>query len=248
MRHRAANHVNVFTFLGVEVDSLPYYDSSTGTLAFSALNTAIGCLPPQSVVVLQTCAQNPTGCDPTLDQWRKLAATFIAGGHFMFFDAAYSGFVSGSTHADAACVRIFADAGVPLLLAATYGKAFGLYGERVGILLITAPNTGVAERMEQQMKLLARAETGAMPIFGAMVVEAILKDPILCESWEEDVRSVAAQIRERRSKLRNLLEHDLSTPGDWTRITEQVGMFSYVFLYLVSVHCNCCGGFLTVLR
>ncbi|KAF7985588.1 hypothetical protein HWV62_3879 [Athelia sp. TMB] len=224
------NHVNVFTFLDVEVGSLPYYDSSTGTLAFSALVTAIACLPPQSVVVLQTCAQNPTGCDPTLDQWRELAAAFIAGGHFAFFDAAYSGFVSGSTHADAACVRIFADAGVPLLLAATYGKAFGLYGERVGILLITAPNTSVAERMEQQMKLLARAETGAMPIFGAMVVEAILKDPILRESWEEDVRSVAAQIRERRSKFRNLLEHDLATPGDWTRITEQVGMFSCLSL------------------
>ncbi|KZP33460.1 aspartate aminotransferase [Athelia psychrophila] len=220
------NHVNVFTFLGVEAASLPYYDSLTGTLAFSALNDAITALPPQSVVVLQTCAQNPTGCDPNLAQWRELAATFVSGGHFAFFDAAYSGFVSGSAYTDAECVRIFAAAGVPLLLAATYGKAFGLYGERVGILSITAPTAEIATRMEQQMQLLARAETGAMPIFGAMVVETILKDPQLHETWKEDVRSIATQMRERRSILRNLLEHELQTPGDWKRITEQVGMFS----------------------
>ncbi|KAF8252249.1 PLP-dependent transferase [Wilcoxina mikolae CBS 423.85] len=223
------NHPNVFSFLGLEPVSLPYYDPSTNSLAFSALNAAIASLPPQSVIVLQTSSQNPTGCDPSPTQWRELAATFIMHGHFAFLDAAYLGFVTGDVYADAESIRIFASASVPLLVAATYGKAFGLYGERVGILLIPAPKPEVAERIERQMKLLARAETGAMPAFGSRIVETVLKDVELRRIWEDDVKVIADQLRKRRVRLRRTLE-DLETPRNWKYITDQVGIFSYMGL------------------
>ena len=97
----------------------------------------------QSVIVLQSSSQNPTGCDPTTAQWHQLAQTFKARSHFAYFDAAYLGFVPGCAYTDAHSVRIFADAGVPMLLAATYGKAFGIYGERVGFLSLIAPSEEV---------------------------------------------------------------------------------------------------------
>ncbi|KAF8580284.1 aspartate aminotransferase [Ramaria rubella] len=220
------NHPNVFSFLGLVPEPLPYYDPATRALGFDALVDALVALPRQSVVVLQTCAQNPTGCDPSPAQWRALANTFLAHGHFAFLDAAYLGFVTGDAHADAECIRVFADAGVPLLLAATYGKAFGLYGERVGILSVVAPNEEVAKRVEKQMKLLVRAETGATPGFGARIVETILADPELKRAWGEDVQAIAGQLRERRRRLRQILEEELKTPGSWKHVTEQVGMFS----------------------
>lgn len=48
-----------------------------------------------------------------------------------FFDSAYQGFASGDLDRDAAAVRLFADAGLELLLAQSYAKNMGLYGERV---------------------------------------------------------------------------------------------------------------------
>lgn len=29
--------------------------------------------PENSVIILHTCAHNPTGCDPTKEQWKKIA-------------------------------------------------------------------------------------------------------------------------------------------------------------------------------
>ena len=179
----------------------------------------------QSVIVLQSSSQNPTGCDPTTTQWHQLARTFKIRNHFAYFDAAYLGFVSGCAHTDFESIRIFADAGIPLLIAATYGKAFGLYGERVGFLSIVAPSEEVGKRIETQMKLLARAETGAMPAFGARIVEIILGDGGLKRIWEGEVKGVSEELRERRRLLRVALER-MGTSGKWTFLTDQVGMFS----------------------
>ncbi len=95
----------------------------------------------------------------------------------------------------------------------------------MGFLSVSAPNTDVAKRIEVQMKLVARAETGAMPAFGAKIVEMILTDSELRDIWEADVRGIAEDLRERRIRMQQLLE-ERGTPGDWGFLTEQVGMFS----------------------
>ncbi|KAL8920834.1 MAG: hypothetical protein Q9208_006006 [Pyrenodesmia sp. 3 TL-2023] len=224
-----ANHPNIFLSQSIHPSPLPYYSPLTHTLDFPALTSAIAALPPHSIIVLQACAHNPTGCDPTLPQWRALASLCLTGNHFLFIDASYLGFVSGCAHTDAAGVRICAEAGVPLLVAMTYGKCFGLYGERVGALCVVVGSEEVGQRVEGQMKLLAREETGAMPAFGAGVVEMVLRDVGvggLREVWEEDVRGMARELRWRRGRLRGLLE-GMGTNGDWSYVEEQVGLFWY---------------------
>ena len=57
-----------------------------------------------------------------------------------FFDAAYQGFASGDLIKDVAAIRLFADRGFSLLVAQSYAKNMGLYGERVGALHIVTPN------------------------------------------------------------------------------------------------------------
>ncbi|KAL9597946.1 MAG: hypothetical protein Q9179_004085 [Wetmoreana sp. 5 TL-2023] len=218
------NHANVFRHHGFETASLPYYSHPTHSVDAKALHDAIDALPPQSIIVLQVCGNNPTGCDLTFSEWETLANTFVARGHFAFLDVSYMGFVTGDAEADCAPIRLFAEKGIPLLVAATYGKSFGLYGERVGHLCITAPSTAVAARMKDQMKLLARAETGAMPRFGALIVSTILTDERLKRVWETDVQEIARQLNDRRAILRRILE-ELEVAGDWSFITEQKGMF-----------------------
>ena len=59
-------------------------------------------VPPGSAVLLHACAHNPTGIDPTSDQWEELAQIFATNGHLALFDSAYQGYASGDLDADAA--------------------------------------------------------------------------------------------------------------------------------------------------
>lgn len=85
--------------------------------------------PENSVIVLQTCAHNPTGCDPTQEQWMQILAVFKSKKLVPFFDSAYQGFVSGDSDKDAFAVRLFVAEGFELLCAQSYSKNFGLYSE-----------------------------------------------------------------------------------------------------------------------
>lgn len=116
------------------------------------------------------------------------------------------------------------DAEVPFLVAITYGKSFGLYGERIGHLCIPMPTARAASRAEQQMKLLARAETGAQPRFGATLVAMILENQSLKKTWEADLRYMAHDLTERRQALEAEMVAQ-NARGDWRYITKQRGMF-----------------------
>lgn len=177
------------------------------------------------MVLLQSGAHNPTGCDPSPEQWRKLASIFLQRGHLAFFDAAYPGFASGDIDEDLGSVRLFAELEIPLILVSTYGKCFGLYSERVGIVSVLVPNEETGKRVESQLRLLARAETGAPPDFGSKIVETVLSDDNLERKWRQEVRDMATGLRNRRKALRDALEK-LETPGNWQHITDQRGMFS----------------------
>lgn len=192
---------------------------------YVAFRTAIGSIPQGSVLVLQSAAQNPTGCDPTLEQWHEIASLCHERGHLVLFDVAYPGFASGNIDIDLESVRIFDKMGVPLIIATTYGKCFGLYCERVGALFVVAPDEAVGKRIEKQMKFLARAETGAQPDFGSLIVETILSDAELRSLWQSELREMAEQLKYRRQQLQQRLV-DLKTPGIWSHITLQNGMFS----------------------
>ena len=58
-----------------------------------------------AVVVLHGCCHNPTGVDPSFDQWREILRVMKKKNHFVFFDCAYLGFGSGNPDVDAGPVR-----------------------------------------------------------------------------------------------------------------------------------------------
>ncbi|KAM3539828.1 hypothetical protein ARSEF1564_007269 [Beauveria bassiana] len=222
----AANHPNVFNYVGLKAMPLPWYSPKSQMFDLNAFLSYVKDIPPRSVIVLQVSCNNPTGCDASPAEWEAIVEVFVSEGHCAFLDAAYPGFATGDVEKDCAPIRQFRDANVPLLVAATFGKAFGLYGERVGLLCVTAPDRDTVGRMETQMKLLARAETGAQPAFGATIVQTILDDAELRGVWRNDVIHMADQLKERREKLLEELRR-LESPGDWGFITKQVGMFCY---------------------
>lgn len=96
--------------------SYPYYDPRTIGLDFSGFLSTLRSAPTRSVFLLHACAHNPTGVDPTSEQWDEIAAIMLERAHYAFFDCAYQGFASGDLDKDAAAVRKFVQKGVPLLV------------------------------------------------------------------------------------------------------------------------------------
>lgn len=123
-----ANHRNIFSSVGFEVEEYPYWDPRTRGLNYEGMLQTMREAPEGSVFVLHACAHNPTGVDPTEAQWKGIAEMMKAKEHFPFFDCAYQGFASGDLDRDAWAVRYFVREGFELFVAQSFAKNFGLYG------------------------------------------------------------------------------------------------------------------------
>jgi aspartate aminotransferase len=222
-----ANHHAIFNNVGVKPRLYPYYDPRTIGLDFSGFVATLKSAPERSVFLLHACAHNPTGVDPTEEQWKSIAEVMLAKQHYAFFDTAYQGFASGDLERDATAVRYFVLQGVPLLVCQSFAKNAGLYGERVGALHIVTPSKEAADRVRSQLSVLQRSEISNPPSYGARIVALILNNPALFEEWKMDIRTMAGRIIEMRKELYRLLTEELKTPGNWKHITDQIGMFSF---------------------
>ena len=151
-----ANHVPIFKDSGLDVKSYTYYDPATCGLNLPGMLADVAAAPAGSVFLLHACAHNPTGVDPTSDQWGEISKAMKAKSHVAFFDSAYQGFASGDAEKDATAVRQFVDDGHHILLAQSYSKNFGLYGERVGALSAVTASPQETAAVVSQMKILVR--------------------------------------------------------------------------------------------
>ena len=79
-------------------------------------------LPAGSIVLLHAAAHNPTGVDPTQENWRLIADLMKSKKLFPFFDTAYQGFASGSLEIDAYPIRLFNEIGFQMIVAQSYAK------------------------------------------------------------------------------------------------------------------------------
>ena len=81
------------------------------------------------MVVLHAVAHNPTGIDPTQEQWEQIANVCEEKKIFIVMDIAYQGFTSGNVDNDAWSVRFFVKRGFEFLVAQSFSKNFGLYSK-----------------------------------------------------------------------------------------------------------------------
>lgn len=75
-----------------------------------------------SVICLHACAHNPTGVDPSKEDWKKICEVVKERKLLPFFDAAYLGFASGDYDNDAFAIRYFVEQGMTFLLAVSFAK------------------------------------------------------------------------------------------------------------------------------
>lgn len=174
-------------------------------------------IPSGSTILLHVCAHNPTGVDPTQSQWKKIAKALKAKKHVPFFDCAYQGLASGDLDKDAWPIRHFVDLDMDaILIAQSFAKNFGLYGERAGALHIVARTRDGAARVQGQLHKLQRVIISTPPAYGARLISLILQNSSLYEQWLEDVRTMHARMTN--------MPQSIATPSAAERYARQLGL------------------------
>merc|ERR1711963_1130005 len=220
------NHTPIFKFAGMNVAGYTYYDPSTCGLNFAGAMEDIKNIPEGSVILLHACAHNPTGVDPTPEQWKEMSSLIKSKNLLPYFDMAYQGFASGDVDRDAFALRQFIDDGHNVLLAQSFAKNMGLYGERVGAFTVVRADKEEAARVESQIKILIRPMYSNPPRHGARIATEVMTNPELRSQWMKDVKTMADRIIGMRTALREGLAKEGSS-HNWQHITDQIGMFCF---------------------
>ncbi len=215
----------MFASVGLEVCDYAYYDAENHALDFDGMLSSLNAAQAGDVVLFHGCCHNPTGIDPTAEQWEQLATMALEKGWLPLFDFAYQGFARGLEE-DAEGLRIFAAKHQELLVASSYSKNFGLYNERVGACTLVAADAATADIAFSQVKAGIRANYSNPPSHGAAVVATVLSNDALRTIWEQELTAM----RERIQRMRQLFVNTLQEKGaaqDFSFIINQNGMFSF---------------------
>ncbi|MBD1587931.1 aromatic amino acid transaminase [Pseudomonas typographi] len=226
------NHLGIFQGAGFAVNRYPYFHPHTKHFDFDGALAEFKRLPKGSIVLLHPCCHNPTGVQPTREQWLPLLDALQAREAVTFLDIAYQGFGDGLDD-DAWLVRECARRGMEFLVASSFSKTFSLYGERVGALSMHTATPDV-ERVFGQMKLHVRRNYSSPPMFGASLVAKVLGDARLNRQWQGEL----AQMRERITAMRAALVEGLKArlpAHDFEFLAHQQGMFAYTGLSAAQV-------------
>ena len=176
------NYEPMMRLVGLEVNTYPYFDPLERKVDISSILRTIRDAPPASVFVLQACCHNPTGADPTQEQWDQIAIAMKEGQHIPLFDIAYQGLGNGFDE-DAYAIRHFASMDFEMLVCQSFSKNLALYGERCGALHVLGSSSEQAAAVRDRLRCLIRWEFSSSPAFGSRLANIISADKTLSSDW-----------------------------------------------------------------
>jgi aspartate/tyrosine/aromatic aminotransferase len=219
------NHPKVFAAADCQIETYQYLDDAGVELDFAAMLASLKEIPAGDVVLLHGCCHNPTGIDPTPDQWKQIGDVVRERALLPLIDLAYQGF-DESLQADVQGLQEICRDGTEAIVCSSFSKNFGLYAERVGALTLVADEPAAADAALSHAKVCVRTNYSNPPQHGAAIVAAILADPELRAQWEQELTIM----RDRISSMRKLFVEtmrDKSPEHDFSFIAAQRGMFSF---------------------
>jgi len=223
------NHIAIFKNSGLTVKEYPYWSASGKCLDFDGMLSTLTDAPNGSSVLLHAVAHNPTGMDPTQEQWAQIVELVKVKQFVVLLDNAYQGFASGDLDTDRYSTSLLEASGAEFILCQSFAKNMGLYGERVGMVHVVCTTAEAAKCVLSQLKLVVRPMYSSPPIHGGELVIRVLANEQLCAAWKQELKDTALRIHKMRGMLVDGLTQK-GTPGTWTHITSQIGMFSFTGL------------------
>ncbi|ETO08371.1 aminotransferase, classes I and II family protein [Reticulomyxa filosa] len=241
----------------LEEGSYRYWNAKERSLDIEGMLEDLSKAREGDIILLHACAHNPTGIDPTFEQWQQIAKVMKKHRLIPFFDTAYQGFASGDLDRDAvkffltpfffflfppfffflsrilgceqSAIRLFEKEGFEFVVAQSFAKNMGLYSERAGCVTVVCNDAKFAGACQSQLEAVIRPMYSNPPRYGAEIVKRILSSNENFKLWQEEMTYMSGRIIHMRQLLRENLEK-LKTPGTWNHITDQIGMFSFTGL------------------
>ena len=218
------NHNSILAFMGLPIVTYRYFDATTRGVDVDGMLADLAQAKPGDLVLLHGCCHNPTGANPTAEEWQAIAAVLEKTGALAMVDLAYQGFGDGLEE-DAAATRLLAARLPQMLIAASCSKNFGIYRDRAGALLALTTDTATRDLTQGAMAYLNRQTYSFPPDHGARIVSTILTDAGLRADWQAELEAVRLHMLGLREHLAGELR-DLTGTDRFDFIARHRGMFS----------------------
>ena len=221
-----ANHPAVFAAAGLPAETYRYLGDDRTSLDLEGMLAGIRKVAkPGDAILLHGCCHNPSGNDPTPDDWKQIAALIAEKNLLPLIDFAYQGFGDGIEQ-DAFGLRTILESVDEAMVCTSFSKNFGLYSERVGAVSLVASNSQQRDAAQSQLKRVVRSNYSNPPRHGGSIVATILADAELTKQWKEELEAMRVRI----TRLREQFVDTMKSAGqgyDFSFLLRQKGMFSF---------------------
>ncbi|MDP5254673.1 MULTISPECIES: aromatic amino acid transaminase [unclassified Vibrio] len=214
------NHRPIMEGAGLNVSSFRWQNKE-GQLDIEACFADLEAAKEGDILLLHGCCHNPTGIDPTFEQWQQFSTLCQQKKLIPFIDIAYQGF-GATPEEDAAGLRLMIDEHEQVLVTASCSKNMGLYCERTGVAMVMASKPEQVSDVRAVMERITRKLYSMPPHHGSAIASYLFDDP---QPWLEELASYRQRVIETRQTLCHEFEA-LGAPSEWQAIANQKGMFS----------------------
>ncbi len=221
-----ANHVPLLGGAGLTLKEYPYYDTEKHVIQIDAMLDTLRPAPKGDLVLFHTCRHNPSGLDPSEEQWRAISEVVVERELVPFIDMAYQGFAKNLDD-DAFVIRHLASQVPEMLVVTSCSKNFGLYRDRVGTLSILAGESSLLGTLASQLSSYVRTLYSMPPDHGAAIVSIILNDDDLRAQWVTEVGEMRDRMRGMRALLHDALQAK-APDHDFSHLVRANGMFCFL--------------------
>lgn len=221
-----ANHMPLLGGAGLELKSHPYYDTRRHVIDIDGMLETLRSAPKGDVVLLHACCHNPSGLDPSEDEWRAISDVVVERELLPFIDIAYQGFAN-SVNDDNFVIRELAPRVPEMIVSNSCSKNFGLYRDRVGTLSHLCADAATRDAVSSQVNNYVRTLYSLPPDHGAAVVSMILNDPEWRAEWLDELKKMRDRLQDMRALINDALVE--KTPDhDFSHLARANGMFCFL--------------------
>ena len=216
--------LQILASAGVRCRPYPYYSRISNTLTFAEMVQTLAKGAPGDVVLFHGCCHNPSGEDPSTEEWEALSRLCEGQSLIPLIDIVYQGLGDGMEE-DALGTRLVTSQCPESIVVASSSKTFGLYRDRAGSLSVVTRDERMLRDIQRHLTDIAGSLYFMPPDGGAALVVQVLTDNALSRMWLEELAEMRERIRTIRWRLaeafRQRLQHE-----HFEFIARQKGMFS----------------------
>lgn len=225
------NHLPICRAAGLGTRSYPYLDSERRSFDIERTLYTLGAAQTGDAIILHGCCHNPSGIDPSPEQWQQLAQMLRQRGIVPLVDFAYLGLGQGLIH-DRVGILALAEELDELMICTSFSKNFALYNERVGALLLATRSVETSTAVLSQLEAVARVTYSNPPAHGAAIVSTILDSGEMAAQWRDELDTMRLRIVEMRRLFAEGLDRRQVSLGAFGNhfVLKQRGMFSFLGL------------------